>query len=148
LLDCDVLQADGGTRTAAITGSFIALVDALRVIADKLALNSLPLASQVAAVSVGKVGGIVMLDLCYSEDYSAAVDFNIVMNSRGEFVELQGSGEHGFFSMGELNEILRVAAIGLSRIFALQRDSLDLRHIEEDSVPVAWDRRGRGNEKA
>lgn len=120
-LDCDVLQADGGTRTASITGAFICLVDALRRIA---CLSSL--VSQVAAVSVGKVNGEPVLDLCYEEDRMAEVDCNVVTNSRSEFVELQGTGEGGFFSRSEFDVMLELAQSGLNTIFDLQRDVLEL----------------------
>ncbi|MDL2263037.1 ribonuclease PH [Synergistaceae bacterium OttesenSCG-928-I11] len=120
-LDCDVLQADGGTRTASITGAFVCLVDALRTISGVDAL-----VAQVAAVSVGKVNGVSVLDLCYEEDRTAEVDCNVVMNSRGEFVELQGTGEGGFFSRAEFDEMLRLADTGLTALFELQRQALDL----------------------
>ncbi|MBQ9422177.1 MAG: ribonuclease PH, partial [Pyramidobacter sp.] len=102
-LDCDVLQADGGTRTASITGAYVALFDALRWLRGTGAFEKLPLRSQVAAVSVGKVDGRLLLDLCYDEDSSAEVDFNVVMNGHGDFVEVQGTGEGGVFSRAEMN---------------------------------------------
>lgn len=130
-IDCDVLQADGGTRTASITGAFVALVDALRfVLRNTGAFVQLPLLAQVAAVSVGKISGRMLLDLRYEEDCTAEVDSNIVMNSRGEFVELQGTGENGFFSRVELGEILTLADCGLRRIFAVQREALQLTESE------------------
>lgn len=126
-IDCDVLQADGGTRTASITGAFVALVDALRFIQrNHGAFERLPLVAQIAAVSVGKVSGRILLDLCYEEDCRAEVDSNVVMSSRGEFVELQGTGESGFFSRVELGEILTLAECGLRRLFAAQRETLQL----------------------
>jgi ribonuclease PH len=125
-LDCDVLQADGGTRTASITGAFVCLVDALRTISRADAL-----AAQVAAVSVGKVNGVPVLDLCYKEDSAADVDCNVVMNSRGEFVELQGTGEGGFFSRGEFDEMLKLAETGLASLFDMQRATLDLSAAEK-----------------
>ncbi|MDR1516384.1 MAG: ribonuclease PH [Synergistaceae bacterium] len=125
-IDCDVLQADGGTRTASITCGFVCLVDAMRTLRKNLSLPKLPMSAQVGAVSVGKVGGAMLLDLDYEEDKSADVDCNIVMNGKGEFVELQGTGENGFFSRSELDEILFVAGEGLQKIFELQREVLSL----------------------
>ena len=130
-IDCDVLQADGGTRTASITGAFVCLVDALRAIVEAASLARLPLLAQVAALSVGKVNGQVVLDLCYEEDRTAEVDANVVMNSRSEFVELQGTGEGGFFSRAELDAMLAVAGDGLAKVFALQREALSLSVREE-----------------
>lgn len=120
-IDCDVIQADGGTRTASITGAFVCLFDALRSISCVEAL-----AAQVAAVSVGKVNGMPALDLCYDEDHRAEVDSNVVMNTRGEFVELQGTGEGGTFSRSDLDDMLRLADIGLQKLFEIQRECLDL----------------------
>src|SRR5215469_11034786 len=112
-IDCDVLQADGGTRTAAISGSFVALSMAVRrLIADgKLTEN--PMLHAVAAVSVGIVGKQPMLDLCYTEDAAAEVDFNLVMNAGGEFIELQGTGEESTFSQSQLGELLALGKAGI-----------------------------------
>ena len=129
-LDCDVLQADGGTRTASITGAYVALVDALRWLRGTGAFEKLPLRSQVAAVSVGKVDGRLLLDLCYDEDSSAEVDFNVVMNGHGDFVEVQGTGEGGVFSRAEMNGMLDLAASGISELMEAQRMTLDW-HDEE-----------------
>ena len=129
-LDCDVLQADGGTRTASITGAYVALVDALRWLRGSGAFEKLPLRSQVAAVSVGKVDGRLLLDLCYDEDSSAEVDFNVVMNGHGDFVEVQGTGEGGVFSRAEMNGMLDLAASGISELMEAQRTTLDW-HDEE-----------------
>lgn len=129
-LDCDVLQADGGTRTASITGAYVALVDALRWLRGSGAFEKLPLRSQVAAVSVGKVDGRLLLDLCYDEDSSAEVDFNVVMNGHGDFVEVQGTGEGGVFSRAEMNGMLDLAASGISGLMEAQRTTLDW-HDEE-----------------
>ena len=129
-LDCDVLQADGGTRTASITGAYVALVDALRWLRGTGAFEKLPLRSQVAAVSVGKVDGRLLLDLCYDEDSSAEVDFNVVMNGHGDFVEVQGTGEGGVFSRAEMNGMLDLAASGISELMKAQRTTLDW-HDEE-----------------
>ena len=123
-LDCDVLQADGGTRTASITGAYVALVDALRWLRGQGVFDSLPVRSQIAAVSAGKVGGTLLLDLCYEEDSSAEVDFNVVMNGRGEFVEVQGTGEGGVFSRDEMNGMLDLAASGIAELMELQRKTL------------------------
>ena len=124
-LDCDVLQADGGTRTASITGAYVALVDALRWLRGTGAFEKLPLRSQVAAVSVGKVDGRLLLDLCYDEDSSAEVDFNVVMNGHGDFVEVQGTGEGGVFSRAEMNGMLDLAASGIVELMKAQRTTLD-----------------------
>ena len=103
-VDCDVLQADGGTRTASITGAFVAVVDALRNLRERQAMKRLPLAGLVAAASAGQVDGAVFLDLDYAEDSRADVDFNVVMTQDGKFVEVQGTGEGGPFSRGSLEE--------------------------------------------
>ena len=129
-LDCDVLQADGGTRTASITGAYVALFDALRWLRGTGAFEKLPLRSQVAAVSVGKVDGRLLLDLCYDEDSSAEVDFNVVMNGHGDFVEVQGTGEGGVFSRAEMNGMLDLAASGIVELMKAQRTTLDW-HDEE-----------------
>lgn len=119
-VDCDVLQADGGTRTAAITGAYVALSLAVRqMLADgRLAEN--PLLHPVAAVSVGIVNQTPLLDLCYTEDVAATVDFNVVMNSAGDFIEVQGSGEEATFSETELAEMLRLAKAGIRQLIAAQ----------------------------
>ena len=123
-VDCDVLQADGGTRTAAITGAYVALSLAIRrLIAEgKLAVN--PLLHAVAAVSVGMVGGKALLDLCYTEDVGAAVDLNLVMNSAGEFIELQGTGEEATFSEAQLAELLGLGKTGIRELLAAQQIAL------------------------
>ena len=123
-LDCDVLQADGGTRTASITGAYVALVDALRWLRGQGVFDALPIKSQIAAVSAGKVDGSLILDLCYEEDSSAEVDFNVVMNNKGEFVEVQGTGESGVFSRDEMNGMLDLAATGIAGLMELQRKTL------------------------
>ena len=123
-LDCDVLQADGGTRTASITGAYVALVDALRWLRGQGDFDALPIKSQIAAVSAGKVDGSLILDLCYEEDSSAEVDFNVVMNNKGEFVEVQGTGEGGAFSRDEMNGMLDLAATGIAGLMELQRKTL------------------------
>lgn len=131
LIDCDVIQADGGTRTAAISAGFIALFDALRWLRDGGSLTALPLKTQIAAVSVGKIGGEVMLDLCYEEDSAAEVDANVIMTCGGDFIEFQGTGEGGFFSRGELDEIVSAAWKGIAEIQRRQRSALALTPEEE-----------------
>ena len=121
-LDCDVIEADGGTRTASITGAFIALVDALR--ATGLRKGPLPLTGSVAAVSVGMVDRRAVLDLDYKEDVAAAVDMNVVMTGDGRFVEVQGTGEEATFSEKELADLLRCAKIGIKQLTALQQKAL------------------------
>jgi ribonuclease PH len=123
-VDCDVLQADGGTRTAAITGAYVALELALRkLVADKK-LAAPPLLHGVAAVSVGIVGQTPMLDLCYAEDAAAAVDMNLVMNSAGEFIEVQASGEESTFPEAQLSEMLRLGKEGIVDLLAAQQEAL------------------------
>jgi len=119
-LDCDVLEADGGTRTAAINGAFVALHDALFSISNRGGLTAKPFKDQVVAISVGKVAGEVLLDLCYLEDSTAEADMNVVMTGGGEFVEVQGTAEQGTFSRSELGKLLRVAEGGLKKILRAQ----------------------------
>lgn len=123
-IDCDVLQADGGTRTAAITGAFVALSIAMRrlIASGKLAEN--PILHAVAAVSVGVVEGKPLLDLCYTEDVAAAVDMNLVMNSADEFIELQGSGEEATFSDKQLHDLLALGKAGIRELLAAQEKAL------------------------
>ena len=123
-VDCDVLEADGGTRTASITGGFVALVEALRSIADIDQQASTPLVDTVAAASVGIVDEIALLDLDYSEDVRADVDMNIVMTGRGQFVEVQGSGEEATFSGEQLSKLIQVATQGIDQLGSLQREAL------------------------
>lgn len=124
-IDCDVLQADGGTRTAAITGAWVAAHDAFEMwrAAGKVKTN--PLFGQVAAVSVGLVGGRLLLDLDYREDSQAEIDMNVVMNAKGEFVEIQGTGEQVSFSHDRLNEMLDMAQEGIEELLRLQREALE-----------------------
>jgi ribonuclease PH len=121
LVDCDVLEADGGTRTASITGALIALVDAIGTID---ALQRSPLRDSVAAVSVGLVEGAAMLDLDYQEDVAADVDMNVVMTGGGRFVEVQGTGEEATFSEEELSAMLQLARGGIAKIREIQREAL------------------------
>ena len=113
VMDCDVLQADGGTRTAAITGSYIALYQALLHMVKMGALTAIPLKSAVAAISVGLVNGETILDLCYDEDFRAEVDFNVVMTREGDFIEVQGTAEGSPFSRTAMNEMLSLAEKGI-----------------------------------
>jgi ribonuclease PH len=119
------LQADGGTRTAAITGAYVALSQALRLLAKRGIISSVPLRSAVAAVSVGIVAGEELLDLCYEEDCRAAVDFNVVMTSRGEFVEIQGTAEGKPFSKQNINSLLSLAEVGIGKLFEAQKSALE-----------------------
>jgi ribonuclease PH len=123
-LDCDVLQADGGTRTAAITGGYVALADAVAALLRRRELGSNPLHGQVAAVSVGIVGGVSVLDLDYLEDSEAETDMNVVMNGGGAFVEVQGTAEGHAFRRHELDELLNLAASGIGRLIGLQQQAL------------------------
>ena len=124
-LDCDVLQADGGTRTAAITGSAVAIVDAFDWMVREGKIAQSPVVQRVAAVSVGIVDGIARLDLDYELDVRAEVDMNVVMSSRGEFVEVQGTGEHGTFTRVQLDALLDLANGGIRELDAMQQAALD-----------------------
>ena len=121
ILDCDVIEADGGTRTAAINGALVALHDAFVTLSNRGALTRAPLRTTVAAVSVGLVRGVPCLDLCYAEDSAAQVDMNVVMTGAGRFVELQGTGESGDFGADELRALLALARTGVRRIIAAQQ---------------------------
>jgi ribonuclease PH len=123
-IDCDVLEADGGTRTAAITGGYVALVQALRATPPYDQGAALPLSDSVAAVSVGIVGGRPTLDLDYSQDFAAEVDMNVVMTGAGRFVELQGTGEEATFDADDLAAMLALARQGISALNRLQREAL------------------------
>jgi ribonuclease PH len=123
-VDCDVLQADGGTRTAAITGGFVALSLAIRKLMVEGRLSETPLLQPVAAVSVGIVSGKPMLDLCYVEDAAAEVDMNLVMNSAGQLIELQGSGEEATFSEAQLADMLSLGKSGIRELLAAQQDAM------------------------
>jgi ribonuclease PH len=120
-IDCDVLQADGGTRTASITGAYVALVLACRRLVKENKLSSLPLAGEVAAVSVGVVAGVPLLDLKYDEDSRAAVDMNVVCTGDGRFVELQGTAEGEPFSQEQTDALLALARAGLRTLLDAQR---------------------------
>jgi ribonuclease PH len=123
-IDCDVLQADGGTRTAAITGAFVALVDALTLLRRTGAIPKLPVREWVAATSVGIVDGIPMLDLTYEEDSRARVDMNIIMTESRKFVEIQGTGEGGPFTKQEASQLMALAERGIVTLIARQREAL------------------------
>jgi ribonuclease PH len=123
-VDCDVLQADGGTRTAAITGGFVALFVALHNLKKRGMLSSVPLKGAIAATSVGVVGREALLDLCYEEDYQAAVDFNVVMTDKGEFVEIQGTAEGKPFSKATVDSLLVLAEKGIKQLFKIQKAAL------------------------
>jgi ribonuclease PH len=123
-LDCDVLQADGGTRTASITGGYVALADACEKLAKRRDLATSPLHGQIAAVSVGICNGVPVLDLDYAEDSQAETDMNVVMNNGGAFVEIQGTAEGHAFRRHELDALLNLAASGLGELFALQAQAL------------------------
>ena len=125
IVDCDVLQADGGTRTAAITGAYIALHRALQTLANMGMISSLPLQCAVAATSVGIVHNNQMLDLCYDEDYNATVDFNVVMTSRGEFLEIQGTAEGKPFSRENIDSLISLADKGIQELFQIQESVLE-----------------------
>ena len=125
VLDCDVLQADGGTRTAAITGAYVALVDALNWAKEKGHIKTMPLIGSVAAVSVGIIKGEPMLDLCYEEDVSAETDMNIVCTGNGDFVEVQGTAEGKPFDRALLNQLLDLGAAGCQELTKLQQVALN-----------------------
>ena len=123
-VDCDVIQADGGTRTASITGAYVALVDAVRSLQYEKVLNEDPVNNVIASVSVGIYEGTAVLDLDYAEDSNAETDMNVVMNSDGHFIEVQGTAEGHAFSTEELNEMLALAQTGLNELFEIQRKAL------------------------
>jgi ribonuclease PH len=123
-VDCDVLQADGGTRTAAITGACVAVIDALDWMVTTQRIAASPLRRRVAAVSVGIVNGEIRLDLDYAEDVRAEVDMNVVMTSEGRFVEVQGTGEHGTFDREALGRLLELAESGIDELLSAQRSAL------------------------
>jgi len=124
LLDCDVMQADGGTRTASVTGAFVALAEAAQWMVKERLLRKLPFSDLVAAVSVGIVMGEDVLDLCYDEDRYAAVDMNVVMTDKGRFIEVQGTAEGAPFDRARLNRLLDLAAGGVRQIVQIQREAL------------------------
>ncbi|MGE5176586.1 MAG: ribonuclease PH [Hyphomicrobiales bacterium] len=127
LVDCDVIEADGGTRTAAITGSFVALADAIRWLSKKVELPASPLHDFVAAVSIGIVDGVPSLDLCYAEDSRAQVDMNLVMTGSGRLVEIQGTAEGEAFTETQLEQLLTLGKAGIRKLVAQQKRTLGLR---------------------
>lgn len=135
-VDCDVLQADGGTRTAAITGAFVAVVESLRCLKERGMIRQFPVTGFVAAASTGRVDGMVLLDLDYTEDSRAEVDFNVVMTREGEFVEVQGTGESGPFNRESLLEMLDLAEYGIRRLIRLQEDCLVLLEEEKRALSL------------
>jgi ribonuclease PH len=123
MLDCDVIQADGGTRTASITGAFVALSVALRKLVEFKAIKSSPLRDCVAATSVGLVGGVPMLDLCYEEDSQADVDMNVVMTGSGRFVEVQATAEHTPFDDEQMSKLIGLARNGIRSLIEMQKQA-------------------------
>ncbi|HVY81418.1 MAG TPA: ribonuclease PH [Steroidobacteraceae bacterium] len=123
-IDCDVLQADGGTRTASITGGYVALAEACERLVERKSIAASPIHGQVAAISVGIYNGVPVLDLDYAEDSSAETDMNVVMNNGGGFVEVQGTAEGHAFRRHELDALLNLAATGIGELFALQAQAL------------------------
>ncbi len=129
-IDCDVIQADGGTRTASITGAFVALVDAVMFLLKEGKIDVFPLRDSVAAVSVGKVGGEILVDLTYMEDSKAQVDMNLVMTGRGEIIEIQGTAEESPFTKSELDRMIEVGYEAIKRLTVIQREVLsDITHV-------------------
>ena len=124
VVDCDVLQADGGTRTAAITGGWVALYHAFHNLREQGVLPSMPLTKMIAATSVGVVDGEMLLDLCYEEDHKAEVDFNVVMTDTNEFVEIQGTAEGRPFSKETADALLSLAGQGIDKLFRIQKQTL------------------------
>lgn len=124
IVDCDVLQADGGTRTAAITGGYVALYHAFHNLRKQGVLPVMPLNKMIAATSVGIVNGNMLLDLCYEEDYQAEVDFNVVMTDKNEFVEIQGTAEGKPFSKETTDALLSLAQQGIAKLFKIQKETL------------------------
>ncbi|MXZ10574.1 MAG: ribonuclease PH [Gemmatimonadetes bacterium] len=123
-IDCDVLQADGGTRTASISGAYVAVVDAIDKLKNEASITKNPLGDSVAAVSVGIIGNTPMLDLCYAEDATAEVDMNIVLTGQGNFVEVQGTAEGNPFTFDQMQHLIALGQKGISEITQLQRDVL------------------------
>ena len=123
-IDCDVLQADGGTRTASISGAYVAVVDAINTLKNEGEIEEDPLGDSVAAVSVGIIDNTPMLDLCYAEDVNAEVDMNIVMTGQGDFVEVQGTAEGNPFTLDQMQHLIALGQKGISEIAQLQRDVL------------------------
>ncbi len=125
-IDCDVIQADGGTRTAAITGAYVAMVEAFKKLVSEGSIESLPVNNYVAATSVGIVNDELMLDLCYQEDSNAQVDMNVVMTDKNEFIEFQGTGEDAPFSKDDMNKLLDLAEQGIADLIKIQKTILEV----------------------
>lgn len=125
-LDCDVIQADGGTRTASITGAFVALVLACKKLLNDGLIDKMPISSYVAAISVGIVDDEELLDLCYAEDSHAKVDMNVVITDKGEFIEVQGTGEESPFTREQLNKLLDLGEKGVEELIKLQKEVLEV----------------------
>jgi len=125
IVDCDVLQADGSTRAAAITGAYVALYQAMQTLANMGVISSIPLDSAVAAASVGIVHSTMLLDLCYDEDFNAEADFNVVMTSQGKFVEVQGTAETKPFNKEAIDSLLSLAQKGIEQLFQAQQSALE-----------------------
>lgn len=123
-VDCDVIQADGGTRTASITGAYVALYQAVNNLVNRGDISVMPVKSAIAATSVGVIEDDVLLDLCYEEDFRAEADFNIVMTDAGEFVEVQGAAERKAFSKDTLDKVLSLAEKGINELFEAQREAI------------------------
>ncbi len=123
-VDCDVIQADGGTRTASITGAYVALIQAMQKLVDDGTYEAIPVDDPIAATSVGVVDGTRLLDLCYEEDSNAEVDFNVVITGQGKFVEVQGTAERGTFDRDSMNALLELAEKGVNDSLAAQRSAL------------------------
>jgi len=124
-IDCDVIQADGGTRTASITGAYVALVDAFRKMVKNGLIEKISVKDSVAAISVGRVDGKVLLDLNYEEDSRAEVDMNVVMTGSGNFVEVQGTAEEAVFTKKEMDELMRIAEKGIRVLTKIQKEALE-----------------------
>lgn len=124
IIDCDVIQADGGTRTASITGGFIALMDACSYLVDKNIIAEIPVKDFVAAVSVGIFNDNILLDLCYEEDSNATVDMNVVMTDSGKLIEVQATGELSSFSRDDMNQLLDIAEKGIAELIEIQKNIL------------------------
>ncbi|MEJ8547061.1 ribonuclease PH [Brevibacillus borstelensis] len=139
-LDCDVIQADGGTRTASITGAYVAMVEAMSKLVENGTWKQYPLNDFLAATSVGIIDGEVLLDLNYKEDSSATVDMNIVMTGQGKFVELQGTGEEAPFSVEQLQGMLALAKKGMEQLFAAQKEALS-------ELTLSFEQKGEGEQE-
>jgi ribonuclease PH len=124
-IDCDVIQADGGTRTAAITGAYVAMIMAMKGMVEANLISEIATNGYVAAISVGKVGDLVLADLQYSEDSNAIVDMNVIMTDQGQFIEIQGTGEERPFSREELDDMLGIAEKGIRELIEIQREIIE-----------------------